>query len=162
MKELTAFILLVCLAGCRPAQNGSVAIPEIETLAATGYRGPIVVSGYYYHSEQDAIYQKPQPDDHDRSHVLLQMALILERAKITDSDWLARRRFMQSFDRQLVTVTGELKREVFHVGGLQPVDPTVLTFVRVEKIERANQRSEGTPGKSLPSIPSQPRGAPHP
>ena len=152
MKRYTALLLLVCLAGCMPSHSRSVAIPE--TLAANGYRGPIVVSGYYFfHSEQDAIYQKPQSYGY---YVLLQLAPILGKANITD--WRARQKFMQSFDRQLVTVTGELKKEVFHVGGLVTGDPEVRTFVRVEKIKLANQPPlrmpvSGTPAADAPVAP---------
>lgn len=146
MNAIVALILLVGLIACRPVQDGSVAISEIESLATSGYRGPIVVSGYYfYHSEQDAVYQVPRPDLPGTPKVLLQMTQILESANIAPSDWSGRRRFMQVFDRQLVTVTGELRSEVFRTGGVQIDDPPPRTFIRAEKLELANQSAQTTP-----------------
>src|ERR1035437_1914959 len=101
MKKLAALILFLCLAGRIPAQSRTISIPEIETLAESGYRGTVVVSGYYfYHSEQDAIYQTPDPSNPNTSYVLLELAPIYKEANA--ADWRARQKLMQVFDRQFV------------------------------------------------------------
>lgn len=141
MKKYFALVTVCLFAACLHSGPRRISVGDVEKLVVSGYRGPVVVTGYFHFDpEFDSLSEGPRGKL--GKDVYLSLAPIVKREKITD--WMARQRFTEPYDNRFVVIEGTLCREPIHLGGPIAGPPNEETFIRVEQIKPPNKALEPT------------------